>query len=714
MRLAKFKGKKQALKLVFLLGILSCFIYYKNSKPVLYQKIVDRYYDDYDYMKKLTTESNDNDLANAGSQKCVKAVILTTINYPTEQVKYIRDAHPDWCVIVAGDKKTPRDWKYKNVIYLSVEAQEKLANKFKIISFIPYNSYLRKMVAYLYAIQNGAEHIYETDDDNAPLDGLLGFRYRTFKGLELDCFENENRDDYYMFVNPYAYFGQPTMWPRGYPLELISQSTSNYCKKYALFKSHETRYSVPLIQQGLVNGDPDVDAIYRLTRKHDIGLLNVKFDEYAPPLVLKPFQYAPINSQNTLYHYEAFWTMAFQLNVTFRECDILRGYISMRMLQEIDGQVAFIAPNTLQIRNAHSYHADYKDEKRLYEDIQEFVGALHEWKCVKSTISECYIDCVKNLIVKKFLKDTELNFVRLWIEALNSIGYKWPSLFKRRAINKNKKSQHFIFYTAVEQAHSSNSNKNQESLSTINNRLAKMKFISDKCQSELKLNTVFASYDKAMLVVDVKTAQELDLINLFVSVHFQYISLCINQDSVKLNLTEYLKSLHSYSAIIYSSLNGSSFNTCMRSIFDVGFKHQAYIVIASIKKFKFWSTSIQLTENNHELGANSDSVYFVRKNVARGVRHFKFLNDSKFSLYCDHFKQNKHLAVLDSFVKAIDDLIMHQNDLPAENCQNLQAKTVWHSAIHLGTMTDVTSVLAYMGQNPIIAWRNDYGSVYKF
>jgi hypothetical protein len=201
-----------------------------------------------------------------------------------------------------------------------------------------------------------------------------------------------NRSDY-MFVNPYSYFGQPTMWPRGYPLELISQSANNVCKKYSLFNRLKSRYSVPLIQQGLVNGDPDVDAIYRLTRKHDGALLNVKFDEYAPPLVFKPFQYAPINSQNTLYHYDAFCTMPFPLNVTFREVDILRGYISMRMLQEIDGRVGFIAPNTFQIRNAHSYHADYKDEKRLYEDIQAFVKALHEWTCDKATIAECFIDC---------------------------------------------------------------------------------------------------------------------------------------------------------------------------------------------------------------------------------------------------------------------------------------------------------------------------------
>jgi hypothetical protein len=135
-------------------------------------------------LEEITTHSSGWRKRGVLGKECAKWIVLTTINSPTEQVKYIRDAHPGWCVLVAGDTKTPRDWKYKNVVYLSVEEQDRLAGKFKIISLIPYNSYLRKMVGYLYAMEHGAKFIYETDDDNSPSDGLLGFRYRTFKGLE--------------------------------------------------------------------------------------------------------------------------------------------------------------------------------------------------------------------------------------------------------------------------------------------------------------------------------------------------------------------------------------------------------------------------------------------------------------------------------------------------------------------------------------------------
>ena len=135
----------------------------------------------------------------------------------------------------------------------------------------------------------------------------------------------------------------------------------------------------------------------RLTRKQPSKLLYIEFDGNSPSLLLKKRQYAPTNSQNTLFHYDSFWTLIFPRNVTFREVDILRGYIGIRMLQEIDGRVAYFSPNALQIRNAHSYHKDYLQETRLYENIQRFVVDLDQWVCdsdsLKSIISNIDFTC---------------------------------------------------------------------------------------------------------------------------------------------------------------------------------------------------------------------------------------------------------------------------------------------------------------------------------
>lgn len=76
---------------------------------------------------------------------------------------------------------------------------------------------------YLYAIRNGAKFIYDTDDDNAPIHNLNDyFIFDEFGyGLIFDC-QNSPR-----LLNPYAHFGQPLIWPRGYPLSEIHKNHHN-------------------------------------------------------------------------------------------------------------------------------------------------------------------------------------------------------------------------------------------------------------------------------------------------------------------------------------------------------------------------------------------------------------------------------------------------------------------------------------------------------
>ncbi|KIH51862.1 hypothetical protein ANCDUO_18043, partial [Ancylostoma duodenale] len=71
-----------------------------------------------------------------------------------------------WKMVVVGDTKTPINWRLEGVHFLSVEDQQRL--DYHLTSDLPYNSYTRKNIGYLYAIQHGAEWIYDTDDDNKP------------------------------------------------------------------------------------------------------------------------------------------------------------------------------------------------------------------------------------------------------------------------------------------------------------------------------------------------------------------------------------------------------------------------------------------------------------------------------------------------------------------------------------------------------------------
>ena len=56
-------------------------------------------------------------------------------------------------------------------------------------------------------------------------------------------------------MNPYAYFGYPSIWPRGYPLDQIRPEMNA--------EAFSRVGAQPHILQGLADKDPDVDAIFR-------------------------------------------------------------------------------------------------------------------------------------------------------------------------------------------------------------------------------------------------------------------------------------------------------------------------------------------------------------------------------------------------------------------------------------------------------------------
>lgn len=65
----------------------------------------------------------------------------------------------------------PSHSRYPNCIHLDVEQQLKL--NYRVTRLLKLNSYARKTIGFLYAIQHGAKIIYETDDDNSPTKGKM-------------------------------------------------------------------------------------------------------------------------------------------------------------------------------------------------------------------------------------------------------------------------------------------------------------------------------------------------------------------------------------------------------------------------------------------------------------------------------------------------------------------------------------------------------------
>ncbi|KAJ7379593.1 hypothetical protein OS493_013988 [Desmophyllum pertusum] len=381
------------------------------------------------YIKDINWKAIPRKPAPSKEQMHEKWIVLTTINSPTADVKKLASIE-GWKVVVVGDTKTPADWSHPKCVFLSVEKQKSLG--FRIHDLLPYKSYARKNLGYLYAIQHGAKIIYETDDDNSPTSEKI-----TFYQQETGDFYVYKTDS--MVVNPYEHFGQSTIWPRGYPLDHIADPPS-----HSYMKCPKVDTS---IQQGVVNGDPDVDAIFRLTRKDKDVDLKVEFDSEAPPVVLPPKTMAPFNSQNTLFMNKALWGMLLPITVAFRVCDIWRGYWAQRLLWDLGSQLSFFPPNAVQFRNAHNYLADFIDEKMLYHDSGRLVEFLINWKSEKPDFFSRVLDLSVAMVEHGFWEMKDAMLTEAWLADLVSIGYKMPAInTEPRSCMKNTQGGDTVLY----------------------------------------------------------------------------------------------------------------------------------------------------------------------------------------------------------------------------------------------------------------------------
>jgi len=354
-------------------------------------------------------------------------IVITSINYPTQSIRLFAQLH-DWNVLVVADVDTPVDW-FKNdaklnVVFLSMHQQQTL--DFDMVDVLPTHNYARKNLGYLCAIQCGANIIYETDDDNSLIipDQLSLLSSNDL--LNVSEAIASIGSNYANFVNPYAYFGRPDIWPRGYPLRAIRDAQSNefYNVRQPGFVVHGW------IQQSLADLDPDVDAIYRLTQHRNIG--HVKFNAFPDAITIPARTFVPFNTQNTFYMYEAFWGLLLPFTTSFRVCDIWRGYWVQRLLWDLGGTLVFRPPLVNQVRNPHDLMRDFEDELPLYLRAESLSKFLDEWKSDEDQGLLTNIQILfEQMAVNEFWNKDEVLAAKAWAADLKRVGYVAPQLIPK-------------------------------------------------------------------------------------------------------------------------------------------------------------------------------------------------------------------------------------------------------------------------------------------
>ncbi len=334
----------------------------------------------------------------------MRALVITSIAGPTPGLRALaaQAQAAGLEFVLVGDEPSPPDVELDGCDVWSLERQRGLDLAYARVC--PVRSYTRKNLGYLIAIERGAESILETDDDTVAYESFWQPRERTVTAHALKG---------HGWVNVYRYWSDATIWPRGFPLELARERAP------ALDALPVEEADCP-IQQGLVDDDPDVDAVYRMLLE-----LPLRFDQ-GPPVALAEGTWSPFNSQNTMWWPDAYPLLYLPATCPFRLTDIWRSFVAQRIAWLNGWSVLFHEATVSQERNVHDLMVDFREEVPGYLGNRAIRAALEELPLrpgrdvVPANMRLAYA----RLVEGGWLQPRELELLDAWLADLALLGHR--------------------------------------------------------------------------------------------------------------------------------------------------------------------------------------------------------------------------------------------------------------------------------------------------
>eukprot|EP00884_Botryococcus_braunii_P001019 jgi/Botrbrau1/10918/Bobra.0025s0091.1 len=302
---------------------------------------------------------------------------------------------------------------------------------FSISEFVLSNNqthgHLRKNLGYLWAIRHGAKLIYDLDGDMS-FDMQVGIHPLPRLGEQSMLVTGDGQ----MGINPYATYGNPRIWPRGFPLQLLRHSDYSYVRRLI---------TQPYVQQGISKDCLDLDAMELLVARAPgppVPPGGPRQPAEGPtlpadivPLVVPADAYTPINGRNTIFLRKALWGLLIPSTVAASVSDIWRGYWLQSLLHSLGGHVAFVPSPAVLSRPVPSLGELQKrvsQETPLYLEAGRLVRFLVEWLPEAGAFPALLLELTNAMVKAGFLKQADVALAEAWVKDLNTLGYAWPEL----------------------------------------------------------------------------------------------------------------------------------------------------------------------------------------------------------------------------------------------------------------------------------------------
>lgn len=299
-------------------------------------------------------------------------ITITTINEPIiflqglcQNIRQYNHAGVD--IIIIGDKKTPDitnlcqtlTQKYTTPIeYLDVEKQSKVLPP-ALLAMFDYNTPDRTILGGMLAYLRGSQRIIAVDDDNfVTEDDFMGWHSEVGKVKTRQLVKSNTG----WFNVHESLLSDIEFYPRGFPF-------GQRHKRVKADVSYERKRTA--INQGLVLGDPDIDAIQRLAHPIVAGGMSSRNEPQYGLLET----WSPFNYQNTCLCRELI-PCYFRPKSGLRNADIWTAYIFNRLVEHIGDVITFGHPLVRQERNKHNFFDDLKVELQNNEETDYFCQTL--------------------------------------------------------------------------------------------------------------------------------------------------------------------------------------------------------------------------------------------------------------------------------------------------------------------------------------------------
>lgn len=339
-------------------------------------------------------------------------IVLTTINIPKIAIdlctNFEKHNHKDEVgILIIGDKKSPHEEsaliskklqkKGFEVEYFDLKRQEAVLKKYQSFEkIIPYNSDNRRNVGFLLALKNGCQKIISIDDDNFPLPNIDFLEAHSIVGTSQKIKVVKSTSKWFNPLNMYNMPKSEEVFTRGFP----------YNKRSAPQEISYREKTVKIgLNMGLWVGDPDIDAITRISRHVNVKNFKVK------QIFLELGTYAPINTQNTALLSELVPAYYFILmgekidGLTMdRFGDIWSGFFIKKVMDHLGYYVSIGEPLVRHTRNEHNLFEDLKQELPaiIYTDL--IAQIIEEIKLKGESASALY-SSLSDQLLKIVLKD---------------------------------------------------------------------------------------------------------------------------------------------------------------------------------------------------------------------------------------------------------------------------------------------------------------------